>query len=174
MFERVELGRLLVAERGQPRPPTWPALAKKYGRTSSTLRALYDAYLAQNNRHMDRTGEQTVTRALHLYDEAIEGLARLAHDPATPASAKVAAIRVMMENVVRQINLLAALDRMPRSFRAHEELVRIREIISRFVGIAEQFQFPPEALAALEELMADMQKDTVIEAPVRPQLSAAG
>lgn len=156
VFEQARLGQALLVERTQPKPAPWSTLARRYGVSESRLRRLYAKVQAQAEMHNNLTGLPVLEETLSILEGSIEELARVAATTEND-NAKVGALRLMLETVERRVTLLSGMGRMPRSFRAMDELTSLSRLIRTFVEKLERHDIPPEVVEEFMVMLADAQ-----------------
>lgn len=170
MVERLRLAERLVAARMKTKPDTWPVIAKREGLPERTCKWVLHQYQADMRKLGDNTGQPILAESLMLYTASIERLAYEAEFGETSA-ARVGAIRTMLDALKGRIELLAVLGRMPRSFRALDELAALQRFVRKLAEIVEEHQMPPEVVQEFVNLAHEMQP--IIEGTSVPALPPA-
>lgn len=145
MVERVRLAERIVAARNKAKPDTWPAISKREGIPERTLRDVHTKYLADMARLGDTTGVEILSETLMLYTSMVERLSWEA-EHAERAAERVGANRVLSEVLRVRIELLSVMGRMPRSFRAMDELAALQRLVRQVAEAVERHNFPPEVV----------------------------
>lgn len=167
MVERLRLAERLVAARMKPKPDSWPTIAKREGLPARTCQYVFSQYQSDMRKLSDNTGQPILAESLMLYTSSIEKLANEAEHGDTSA-ARVGAIRTMLDALKGRIELLAVLGRMPRSFRALDELVALQQFVRRLAEIVEEHSMPPEVVQEFVDLAREIQP--IIEGTAVPAL----
>lgn len=156
MVERMRLAERITVARTKPRPDPWAEIAKREKQPERTCQAIYAEYQEDMARLGDNTGQPILAESLMLYTLSIE---RLAHEAehADNASARIGAIRTMLDALKGRIELLAVLGRMPRSFRALDELAALQRFVRRLSEIVEAHQLPADVVHEFVALADEIQ-----------------
>lgn len=144
--ERVKLMRRIAAGRTAKKQKTWDQLAKETGVPARTLRYNYANYEAEQDNLEDPLG--IVDESLHIYTEAITLLGEEAVN-GDNSNARVGAIRSMLEATKGRLELLAAVERLPRRLGEFAEQRRMDEVLAEWVKVLEAHDVSPELVQAL-------------------------
>jgi hypothetical protein len=159
LLEHVHLAMRLAAARHAPKPVAWATLAKREGVSVNTCKEVLASYEREVAKLGDASGMPVLEETLALYEGMLTQLSRDAV-LAERAAERVGAIRQLGEVLDRRLYLLTALGRMPRSFRAQDEMARLNEVITKLVEIVERRGIP-DLVEELLELVREMQRPVI-------------
>jgi hypothetical protein len=174
MIERFHVAQRIAIERALPKPTPWAKLAADVGMSERGAKKLHAQYIRDTVQMGDTTGTKILEEALFTFTASIDRLSYLVEN-AKQESVQVGATRQLLEAVRGRVELLAAMGRMPRSFRAVDELNLLAKVVRRIVEITEERKLDPEIVQEFIDLLSEMQpviEGTATEVPLR-EISAA-
>lgn len=169
MVERVRLAERMTEARNKKKPDTWEAISKREGVPLRTCKYIYAQYHDEISKLGDATGGRVLNETLILYGASIETLAWLSEFGETGA-VRVGAVRSLLDAAKGRIELLAVMGRMPRSFRAVDELALLSLLVRRMAEVIERRGLEPEIVAEFLGLLDEVQpviegRATIAELP---------
>ena len=139
--ERVALQRRIAAARATDVP--WAVIARQEGHPIRTLQHMHERWLEQRAAYDDPHG--VIEHALNLYDELLIRLGdEIAY--ADHSSARVGALRTLMDLIARRLNLLILVGKLPHNYADFAEVPGAREMIRRMGEVIERHDLPVEVL----------------------------
>jgi hypothetical protein len=151
MVERHRVGTAIIEARHQSPPVTWAQIAKDHLISERNAYRIYRDIVASRARLGDGSGTTVVEEDLNVTEMQIDQLAEDVAN-ATAVTDRVAAIRQMSALMDRRLRLLAILGRMPRSFRAANELAKLQLLVQQFARMLDKHQIDPEIVREFVEL----------------------
>jgi hypothetical protein len=141
--QRVALQRRIAAARASEKPIPWAVIAAQEGHPVRTLQHMHQRWLEQQAAYDDPLG--LIEHALNLYDEMMERLGEeIAH--ADHASARVGAVRTLMDLLARRLNLLILVGRMPRNMSDYTDFPKVQQMLIDMAGVLEKHNVGVEAI----------------------------
>ena len=156
MVERVKLAERIALARTQVPPVPWAEIAKREGVPERTCNHVYASYRDEQIKLGDGSGQAILSETLMLYTHSIEKLAYEAEVGENSAS-RVGAIRTLLDALKGRIEILAVMGRMPKSFRAMDELAALTRLVRRMAEVVERHGLPPEVVEEFLGLADEVQ-----------------
>jgi chorismate mutase len=152
LIERVRVQRRVAEARASEPPLTWEALASQEGVPERTLRHMHSQWVQVQELYDDPLGliGETLDTLTALIDEASNDIAN-----APNANAKVGFTRVLLDLMVKRINLLIQVGRMPRNIGDYAEFPSVRQMILDMAEVVERHDLGPEVI---DDLLAIVER----------------
>lgn len=170
MVERLRIAERVVVARAKAKPDTWKVIEQREKVPIRTLQSILAQYQDEMGKLGDASGAPILQETLLLYTASIEKLAWEAEYGDNTAS-RVGATRSLLDAAKGRIELLAVMGRMPRSFRAMDELAALQRFVRRLAEIVERHELPPEVVHEFVALADEIQP--VIEGTAQRALPSA-
>lgn len=145
-YERIKIAQRYLVEQAKPKgvkKKTRAEFAKEFGISLNTLDRLVADFRQDNEDMTDALG--IVGESLHLYTEAIQNLAYEAEHGETGA-VRVGATRSMLEAVKGRLELLVAVNMIPRRLGAAHEQQDLVRMVHEIARVLESNDIPEEVV----------------------------
>jgi hypothetical protein len=143
LIERVRVQRRIAEARASEPPVPWATLSQTEQVPERTLRHMHREWLKVRQFYDDPL--RIVDEALDTFTALIEEAARDIEN-APPGNAKVGAMRVLLDLIVKRINLLVQIDRMPQDIGNYRDFPKVRQMILDMGGVLEKHDVGVEAI----------------------------
>jgi hypothetical protein len=143
LIERVRVQRRIALGRASEPPVPWATLARQERVPERTLRHLHAEWLQVQEFYGDPLG--VIAETLDTLTVLIEEAARDIQN-APPGNAKVGTMRVLIDLMVRRLNLLIQVGRMPRNIVDFEAESDVRRMIRQMAEVVEKHDLGVEVL----------------------------
>jgi len=142
--EKVQIQRRVALARAQAKPVGWAVLAKQEDVPVRTLSGWHTDWLKVQEFYDDPLG--LVSESLDVISELIHvASADIAKNDANP-NAKIGFIRVLLDLMVKRVNLLVQVGRMPRDIGDFEGAGKVRQMIQQMAEVVERHDLGPEVI----------------------------
>lgn len=167
--QQVRVGLQIAEMRLRPKAVTWPQISRETGVPIATAKLLYGYAVAWGEAHSDPSGRQVVDETLSLYDALMQRVAEVAEDTHL-AAVELGSYRTIADLALRKLDLMAATGRLPRSWRAVDEVGVLQAIIRELIEeVVNNQDVPRSVIEKMHEVYQRMLP--VVEG--RPELTSA-
>lgn len=149
MIQRLRLAERITVARAKDPPVEWAEIARSEKIPERTCYHVYASYRDEQVKLGDGSGVSILNETLMLYTYSIEKLAYEAEHGENSAS-RVGAIRTLLDANKGRIEILSVMGRMPRSFRAMDELAALTKLVRQIAEVVERHELPA---AVVEEFI---------------------
>lgn len=148
--QKAQIQRRVALARAKPRPTGWAVLAKQENTSERTLRHWHERWKIHQAFYddpLDVIGE-TLDTLTAMIEETSADIATADHP-----SAKVGFNRVLIDLLVKRLNLLVEVGRMPRDMMGFETSGHVRQMIMRMAEVIERHDLPAEVAQDMLEII---------------------